>query len=76
MHANTEPNLRNKRTCEANAASENGSFISTVCVKSVPLDQFNPIQAGVFWNHIGLGHIVSPSVSLLFVVQLPPNLAW
>ena len=35
----------------------------------------NPIQAGVFWNHIDWGHIVPPSVSLLFVVQLPPNLA-
>ena len=26
----------NKSTCEANAAGENSSFISTVCVKSVP----------------------------------------
>ena len=25
-----------ERTCEANAAGENSSFISTVCVKSVP----------------------------------------
>ena len=33
---------------------------------------FNPIQAGLFWNHIGCGpHSVSP----LFVVQLPLNLA-
>ena len=29
-----------KRTCEANAASENSSFIFTVCVKSVPLYHF------------------------------------
>ena len=35
----------------------------------------NPIQAGVFWNHIDWNHIVPPSVSPLFVVQLQPNLA-
>ena len=37
----------------------------------------NPIQAGLFWNHIGWGggHIVPPSVSPLFVIQLPLNLA-
>ena len=29
-----------KRTCEANPAGENRSFIFTVCVKSVPLNQF------------------------------------
>ena len=29
-----------KRTCEANAVGENSSFISTVCVKSVPLYHF------------------------------------
>ena len=28
------------RTCEANPVGENSSFISTVCVKSVPLDHF------------------------------------
>ena len=38
----------------------------------------NPIQAGLFWNHIGWegAHCAPPpSVSLLFVVQLPLNLA-
>ena len=30
----------------------------------------NPIQAGVFWNHIGWGVHCAPSVSPLFVVQL------
>ena len=35
-----------KRTCEANAAGENNSFIFTVCVKSVPLYHFNPISTG------------------------------
>ena len=36
-------------------------------------DKVNPIQAGVFWNHIGWGggHIVPPSVSPLFVIQSP-----
>ena len=29
-----------KRTCEANAAGENSSFIFAVCVKSVPLYRF------------------------------------
>ena len=29
-----------QRTCEANAADENSSFIFTVCVKSVPLYHF------------------------------------
>ena len=29
-----------QRTCEANAASENSSFIVTVCVKSVPRYHF------------------------------------
>ena len=39
--------------------------------------KFNPIQAGVFWNHIGWRHNVPPPlVSPLFVVQLQPNLAW
>ena len=33
---------------------------------------FSPIQAMVFCYHIGRG---TPSVSPLFVVQLPPNLA-
>ena len=28
----------------------------------------NPIQAGVFWNHIGWGAHCAPSVSPLFVV--------
>ena len=32
----------------------------------------NPIQAGVFWNHI----YCAPSVSPLFVVQLLPSLVW
>ena len=37
---------------------------------------FNPIQAGVFWIHIGWGaQCPPPSVSPLFVVQLQPNLA-
>ena len=36
-------------------------------------NEINPIQAGVFWNHIG---IVPSSVSPLFVVQLQPKLAW
>ena len=36
----------------------------------------NPIQAGVFWNHIGWGGTLCPPVSPLFVVQLQPNLAW
>ena len=31
---------RLQRTCKANPAGENSSFISTVCVKSVPLYQF------------------------------------
>ena len=31
---------RNKRTCKANAAGENSSFIFTVCAKSVPLNHF------------------------------------
>ena len=30
----------NQRTCEANAAGENSSFIFTVCVKSVPRYHF------------------------------------
>ena len=34
----------------------------------------NPIQAGVFWNHIGWGG-GGDNVSPLFVVQLQPNLA-
>ena len=29
-----------KRTCEANAASENSSFIFTICVRSVPRYHF------------------------------------
>ena len=29
-----------QRTCEANQAGENSSFIFTVCVKSVPLHHF------------------------------------
>ena len=29
-----------ERTCEANVAGENSSFIFTVCVKSVPLYHF------------------------------------
>ena len=38
--------------------------------------QFNPIQAWVFQNDIGKGGTLRPpSVSLLFVVQLQPNLA-
>ena len=37
-------------------------------------DSINPIQAGVFWNHIGWGHNVPPSVSPLFAVQLQLNL--
>ena len=36
---------------------------------------FNPVRAGVFCYYIGWGHIVSPSISPLFVVQLPTNLA-
>ena len=47
----------------------------------IHLPFINPIQAGLFWNHIGWGgHIVSspsvipPSVSPLLVVQLPINL--
>ena len=42
-----------------------------------PISILNPIQAGVFWNHIGWGggQIVPPSVSPLFVVQLQLNLA-
>ena len=37
---------------------------------------FNPIQAGLFWNHIGWGGtLCPPSVSPLFVIQLPLNLA-
>ena len=35
-------------------------------------NHFNPIQAGVFWNHTGWG---GTFVSPLFVVQLQPNLA-
>ena len=35
---------------------------------------FNPIQAGVFRNHIGWGAHCA-CVSPLFVVQLQPNLA-
>ena len=38
--------------------------------------QLNPIQAGVFWNHIAWGALCPNSVSPLFVVQSPPNLAW
>ena len=37
--------------------------------KSSPKVNVNPIQAGLFWNHI-----VPPSVSPLFVIQLPLNL--
>ena len=36
------------------------------------LNGINPIQAGLFWNHIGWA---PPCVSPLFVVQLPLNLA-
>ena len=34
------PEVPFKRTCEANATSENSSFIFTVCVKSVPRCHF------------------------------------
>ena len=30
-----------QRTCEANQAGKNSSFIFTVCVKSVPCHRFN-----------------------------------
>ena len=40
-----------------------------------PSKSLNPIQAEVFWYHIGLGGGGTVSVSPLFVVQLPPNLA-
>ena len=47
-------------------------FLSWIHIKAIVI---NPIQAGVFWNHIGRGggYIVPPSVSPLFVIQLPPN---
>ena len=72
------------------------SIVETHChhgasgTKIPKLSSLNPIQAGLFWNHIGGGkqieekqkggaqcvHIVAPpSVSPLFVVQLPLNLA-
>ena len=35
-----------QRTCEANPADENNSFIITVCVKSVPL------------NHVKVAYVV------------------
>ena len=34
------PGASRERTCEANAAVENSSFIFTVCVKSVPRYHF------------------------------------
>ena len=36
-----------KMTCEANLASENSSFIFTVCVKSVPLYHFKLAYVGL-----------------------------
>ena len=39
------------------------------------VEELNPIQAGLFWNHIGWGGHIVPPVSPLFVVQLPLNLA-
>ena len=46
-------------------------------LRDIIMDLPIPIQAGLFWNHIGWGggHIVPPSVSPLFVIQLPLNLA-
>ena len=38
-------------------------------------EMLNPIQAGVFCYYIGWGGTLCPSVSPVFVVQLPPNLA-
>ena len=35
-------NEMSERTCEANAAGENSSFIFTVCIKSVPHYHFKP----------------------------------
>ena len=32
--------IKRQRTCEVNPAGENGSFIFTLCVKSVPLYHF------------------------------------
>ena len=36
----TGPITLSQRTCEANAAGQNSSFIFTVCVKSVPVYHF------------------------------------
>ena len=52
------------------------STCNCFCSFSLILCHFNPIQAGVFCYYKGWGHIVPPSVSPLFVVQLLPNLAW
>ena len=38
-----------ERTCEANAAGENSSFIFTVCVKSVPLCHFKLAHVLYIW---------------------------
>ena len=35
-HTSENPMPRQERTCQANQAGENSSFIFTVCVKSVP----------------------------------------
>ena len=39
-------------------------------------ESLNPIQAGVFWNHIGWGAHCAPLCFSFFVVQSPPNVAW
>ena len=40
LHLQSSLEFAVQKTCEANAAGENRSFIFTVCVKSVPLYHF------------------------------------
>ena len=54
-----------ERTCEANPAAENSSFILKVHVKSVPLYHLNPIPGGGG----GYGKFAYPSADRIFRIE-------
>ena len=61
--------------CTPLVAANNAVSSETSDLEYLSVATFNPIQAGVFWDHISWEAHCAPSVSPLFVVQLQPNLA-
>ena len=74
-HANSFPLPSNDSTNSVSVqltSQESGANIICLFTGMPGMDTVKPYQASVFCYHIGM---VPPSVSSLFVVQLPPNLA-